>query len=210
MLDRAACERRVYRLAVLLTGDPVAATGVIAKVVGSQPDLAQLDSAHMDRLSVLRSREIRPAALVSDVVPPKTAEALAGLTAQQREAWVFARVYQTPPREMSRAMDCSSTAADRHLQLADAAMRRALGGDADAAAQRFREYSMTLDVPAFYREAQRRRRHMRLAVRLAIAAVIALLLGALAVWWSRPFDGRSPSGPAHAAGDSHTQTAPAR
>ena len=39
MLDRAACERRVYRLATLLTGNPVAATKVITQVVDAQPDL---------------------------------------------------------------------------------------------------------------------------------------------------------------------------
>ena len=55
MLDREACERRVYRLAALLTGNPVAATRVIRAVVGAQPDLRALDDAHMDRLTVLRS-----------------------------------------------------------------------------------------------------------------------------------------------------------
>ena len=47
MLDRVSCERRVYRLAVMLTGNPTAATRVISEVVNSQPDLSTLDSAHM-------------------------------------------------------------------------------------------------------------------------------------------------------------------
>jgi hypothetical protein len=58
MADRESCERRVYRLATLLTGNPKLATGVITAVVDAQPDLRRLDSAHMDRLTVLRSREI--------------------------------------------------------------------------------------------------------------------------------------------------------
>src|SRR5262245_27370010 len=43
MLDRESCERRVYRLATLLTGDPRAATAVIIRVVDAQPDLRRLD-----------------------------------------------------------------------------------------------------------------------------------------------------------------------
>src|SRR4030095_11058661 len=122
MLDREACERRVYRLATLLTGNPIAATKVIAQVVDAQPDLRNLDSAHMDRLTVLRSREVKPAMLVHELAPPEMAEALANLTPQQREAWVFARVYHVPEREVARAMDCSVTATQRHLELAETAL----------------------------------------------------------------------------------------
>ena len=60
-MERPSCERRVYRLATLLTGDPVAATRVIESVVSAQPDLRRLDNAHLDRLTILRSREINPA-----------------------------------------------------------------------------------------------------------------------------------------------------
>jgi hypothetical protein len=209
MPDRAACERRVYRLAAILTGDPIKATTVISQVVGSKPNLAELDSAHMDRLTVLRSREIRPATLVSDEVPLGVATALQALPAQQREAWVFARVYQTPPREMSRAMDCSSTAAERHLQLASAAMARVAGGaDADAA-RSFLRYSMSLDVPEFYRAAQRRRRRLRLAMLLVVIGILALAIAALAMWWSRPLDGRESIGAATPEAARAARTEPA-
>src|SRR5688572_23257240 len=106
MLVREACERRVYRLATLLTGNPVAAAGVIAQVMDAQPDLRQLDGPHMDRLTVLRSREIPSAMLVDDAVPVALAQALAGLTPQQREAWILCQVYRTPIREAAKAMDC--------------------------------------------------------------------------------------------------------
>ena len=76
MLNREACERRVYRLATLLTGNPVAATRVIESVVDAQPDLRRLDNTHMDRLTVLRSRELTPGRLVVETVPPAAAEAL--------------------------------------------------------------------------------------------------------------------------------------
>jgi len=189
MLDREACERRVYRLATLLTGNPVAATKVIAQVIDSQPDLRNLDSAHMDRLTVLRSREIVPATLVAETIPPAMASALAGLTPQQREAWVFARVYRAPDREAARAMDCSLTASQRHLELAEQAMDAKLGATASAARTAVLAYSMQLDVPGFYRVQRRRRQHARLATLLAVAALAAMVIAAILLWWSRPFSG---------------------
>ena len=189
MFDRAACERRVYRLATLLTGNPVAATRVIERVVDAQPVLANLDSAHMDRLTVLRSREVKPAVLVSDLVTLQISEATASLSPQQREAWVFARVYRVPEREMARAMDCSLTAAVRHLEQADAAINQRLGATASSAAPILLTYSMTLEVPRFYRLQQQRRRHSRIAVMILAAALSALTLAALVMWWSRPLNG---------------------
>jgi hypothetical protein len=206
MLDRASCERRVYRLAVMLTGNPIAATHVISAVVNSQPDLSQLDSAHMDRLTVLRSREIRPAALVHDEVEPRTAEAVSKLTPQQREAWVFGRVYRTPLREMSRAMDCSTTAAERHLLQADIVLRESTGHEPSIAAGQFLKCSLNLDVPEFYRAKQRLRRRIRRTLIWTAIALGTLLLAMLAVWWSRPFDNRP--GPTSAASQPQATTQP--
>jgi hypothetical protein len=190
MLDREACERRVYRLATLLTGNPIAATKVIAQVVDAQPDLRNLDSAHMDRLTVLRSREVKPAILVHELAPPEMAEALAKLTPQQREAWVFARVYHVPEREVARAMDCSVTATQRHLELAETALAARLGQRLSAAPATLLRYSMSIDVPQFYRIQRLRQGHWRMALMIIAAAIAALLIGAALVWWSRPLEGR--------------------
>ncbi len=177
MLDREACERRVYRLATLLSGDPTAAAGVIESVVGAQPDLTRLDGAHMDRLTVLRSREVKPAMLVSPVVDTQITGALCELSAQQREAWVFRHVYRLEPREAARAMDCSVTATDRHLHSAEAAMRKQLGAKTTEAAELLLHYSMALDVPEFHRARQRRRRRIKLALRwIAIVGVLAAII----------------------------------
>ncbi len=184
MLDRHACERRVYRLATLLTGNPIAATGVIRAVIGAQPDLGNLDNAHMDRLTVLRSREIAASTLVGEAIAGITASALADLAVQQREAWIFSRVYRLGDREMARAMDCSTTALKAHLDQAEAAMGKALGSAIDKAAGSLLDYSLSLEVPPFYRENLRKRRRMKLVGRaaiwlLAIAVVVAV------GWWVR-------------------------
>jgi hypothetical protein len=180
MPTRSACERRVYRLAALLTGNPVAATSVIEQVVDAQPRLDRLDSDHLDRLTVLRSREIPAAMLVDDAIPQAVAGGVAGLTAQQREVWVFTHVYRMPMRQAARAMDCSRTAATRHLEQAEGAVSREAGVGSAEAGELLLSYSMALDVPAFYRAARVRRRRLRLWLRVAgivliLAAVVALL-----------------------------------
>ena len=186
-MDRAACERRVYRLATLLTGNPIAATKVIAQVVDAQPDLRNLDSTHLDRLTVLRSREIKPAAIVDDLVPQLLSQALASLTPQQREAWVFTRVYRLTGRETASAMDCSVQATQRHLEQADAAMQRPDPvTSANDPTQALLSYSMSLDVPNFYRIERRRRRHTRLALLALGIAGAAIAIAALVLWWVRP------------------------
>jgi hypothetical protein len=183
-MDRAACERRVYRLATLLSGDPRAAVRVIEAVVDAQPDLRRLDAAHMDRLTVLRSREIPATALAGPDLPPRLGALLAALAPQQREAWVLERIYRLEPREAARAMDCSVTAGERHLAAADAAFAAA-GIDAAAAAAALLQLSRTLAVPAFHGARQRRRRHLRLGRRLAIAALLLVAAAVIGrgLWW---------------------------
>ncbi len=182
MVNRGACERRVYRLATLLTGNPVAAAQVISAVLDAQPDLSRLDSVHLDRLTVLRSREIDPGLLVGRGVPAAGAAALAALRPQQREAWVFVRIYGLTPRDAARAMDCSLTAMQRHLAQADAAVAGAVPADGTgAAASALREYTLGLDVPAFHRAARRRREAQRRV--LALLGAASLAAAALAVGW---------------------------
>ncbi len=122
-------------MATLLTGNPAAATRVIESVVEAQPDLRRLDNTHMDRLTVLRSRELRPGRLVVETVPPAATEALALLTSQQREAWVFTHVYRIEMRDAARAMDCSVTATRRHLQVAEEAVAERLGAAVEQAVE---------------------------------------------------------------------------
>lgn len=191
MLDRESCERRVYRLAVLLTGDPQAAVKVISQVLDSQPDLRNLDGAHMDRLTVLRSREVKPAAMADPGVLEEVAEAVSRLPVQQREAWVFARVYRMEPREMARAMDCSTTALTMHLEQADAALVRWLGRNASLAGEQVLRYSLALEVPRVYRAARFKQERWRLIfLRVAVVVtVLAFVVGA--VWLVRALTGEA-------------------
>lgn len=188
MLSREACERRVYRLAALVLGHPAAATAVIEAVLAARPDVSTLDGVHLDRLTLLRTREIPSAILVSDEVPLAVAQRLAALPMQQREAWVLARVYATPPRDAARSMDCSFHAFQQHLQAADAAMMAtdSVGGavvpGADAVAA-LRAWSRSLDLPEVYQRRRMRRQAVKrtLAAALLLALVLAAIIAAM-IW----------------------------
>ena len=185
MPDREACERRVYRLATLLTGNPNAAVDVIASVVGAQPDLSRLDNSHMDRLTVLRSREIKPSTLVGEQLGHQVSSALASLTSQQREAWVFAHVYRMPLREAAKAMDCSVHAAEQHLRSSTEAMAARAGSasEAAAAAAALLAYSMSLDVPQFFRQQQHRIRVRRRVFFIVTMLILAACIALGVAWW---------------------------
>lgn len=180
-MHRAACERRVYRLAALLTGSPIAAAEVIEHVLAAQPDLRRLDDARLDRLTILRCREAVPEAgiIADDSLPRVAAEALAGLRSQPREAWVLHRLYAMTPRDAARAMDCSRDAATRHLAEADA--RIAEAGPADRLAEALLAWTLELEIPAFHRVRIERRRRRRIVLRIAVVVVVVGLF-LLAAW----------------------------
>lgn len=182
MLDRQACERRVYRLAALLTGRRASAVRVIEQVLRAKPNLQSLDSEHMDRLTVLRSREQATATPDLPELDRNIATALADLTSQQREAWVFISVYQLDDRTAAKAMDCSFRAARQHHDLADAQLRTRLGRGVPDAAKRVREAMMQVDVPAFYRDRQRRRRRTK-RILLTLAIVAGALIAVAVLLW---------------------------
>jgi hypothetical protein len=184
MADRESCERRVYRLATLLTGNPNAAVDVIRSVVDAQPDLSRLDNSHMDRLTALRSREIRPSTLVAENLDHEVAAAVSSLTPQQREAWIFASVYRMPIREAAKAMDCSVHAAELHLRSASEAMSvRTRSASQSRATEGLLAYSMSLDVPEFFRRQRRQRQARRRAVLMAAALSLAIVIVLALAWW---------------------------
>lgn len=179
-LQHAACERRVYRLATLLTGDPDAATGVMEAVLRAQPDLRAMQSARLDRLTVLRCREVRSQPLHAEALRGEAARAIASLAAQAREVWLLVRAYGLPLREAARAMDCSVTATTRHLQRADETMAGVLGGGVGGSIEALRAHSKSLQVPAAYLARQDRRRRHRRVLTMVMLLLLALALLAIA------------------------------
>ncbi len=183
-IEHAACERRVYRLAALLTGDPDAATGIMEAVLRAQPDLRAMQSARLDRLTLLRCREVPARPLPAEVLGADAGHVIASLAAQPREAWMLVRAYGLPLRETARAMDCSVTATTRHLERADGAMAGALGGGVGPAIEAVRAYSKSLQVPAHHLARQERRRRQKRVLTVALLLLLALLVMTIVDWLS--------------------------
>ncbi len=165
--------------------------GVVESMVRAQPDLRVLDTARLDRLTVLRSREMAPGTpgrLPPDVLAADAAGALASLAAQPREAWLLARTYGLSSRETARAMDCSVTATVRHVERADDVMARTLGGPDGpcrgvvGAIEALRAYSTSLALPPRYLARQRRCRRRTQLLTMVLLVALALAVMAIADW----------------------------
>lgn len=170
---RRAYEARVWRLAFLLTGSRARAGELVVEVLGRRADPSELDAAHLDRLVVLASRHHTP----SPAPGADGAHArLLALPAQAKEAWILSRVDGLDELAVARAMDCSRTAARRHLVHADDLLAQA---DPKAFAERIRALadSESPEAGMAAHRAQARDLHRR---RLARAAAIIALLGSLA------------------------------
>ncbi|MFM9996649.1 MAG: hypothetical protein ACKVU4_12725 [Phycisphaerales bacterium] len=180
-----AVERRIWRLAFLLTADPDRAAALIDDVLDSGPDPATLEPARLDRLIVLRSREGAGAAGAATPTPvagmsgeaARTLRAALKLPPQPLEAWVLARVDELDDLHVSRAMDCSRTAAGHHLEAADAAMRRSLADGFDAGLAALRAFADALDlgpIIAHHRALARRRRTRGSLIVIGVVGLVVL------------------------------------
>jgi hypothetical protein len=187
---RDALERRIWRLAFLLTGDPAGAAALVDRILDAQPHPEKLDPAHLDRLVIQQAREMGRATKAPGSIahargdaPPLDPVAQRALTAaltmphQPLEAWVLVRVDEVDELRMSRAMDCSRTAARNHLAAGDEQMRSKLGGDLDAGVAALRAMADSLDpgpIIAAHRVLRKKQRRRRVGVVSAVVAIVVL------------------------------------
>lgn len=184
-----AFERRIWRLAFLLTGDGAVAADVIDAVLRDQPDPASLEPARLDRLVVLHTREARSrraggAPPLPDSKAARALQAVVTLEHQPREAWVLTHLDDLEELRVSRAMDCSRTAAARHLEAAEGAMKAALGADLAACVEALRRAADDLDPVAIImrqRARRRRERNRRALIGAGLAIIAAAAAGLIAL-----------------------------
>ena len=190
--SRRSAEARAWRLALLLTRDAEQAAEVAIQVRKAQPKLERLDPRRLDRLVVLRSREVaqrrrrRPTPAQEAAPPPEQVrallDALRRLGHQVQEAWIFARVDELGEIEMARSMDCSKSAAARFLAEADSALAES-PGDLPARIEALRAWLASLapqEAIEARRAVHRRRRRIKAAAWL-IGAALAAGAGAAAL-----------------------------
>lgn len=180
--QRAAQERRIWRLAHLLTGDAATATALVDRVLDAQDSPESLEWARLDRLVIQQAREMvgeadsrRPAGEGAGAdLAHRTLNAALEMERQPLEAWVLARIDDLDELHMARAMDCSRTALRNHLAAGDEHMRAKLGEGAAAAVAALKKYADGLDpgpIIAVHRKKRRKERNRR---RLVVAGAIGI------------------------------------
>lgn len=187
MPDPVACVRRLYRLSILLTLDVSVARRALKRILTTSHRIDRIDSAHLDRLTILGCREIGAVNPATLAIASPGLDYLAALSMQQREAWVLARVYRVPEREMARSMDCSTTAARRHLELAD--KRMADVPDQTEFVDELLRFTLALDAPSVeIRRQQRRHRWRRSRPWIVLVLILGMLIAAFVVartWYAQ-------------------------
>jgi hypothetical protein len=185
--QRRAYEARVWRLAFLLTGYTSAASELIGRVLRAQPDVLSVDPSRLDRLVILQAREwaARRRGLQASSPPlspegARTLTAALGMNHQLLEAWVLARVDGMEGLSVSRAMDCSNTAAANHLAEADREMGERLGPALAAGLGALRADADRLDPRPFLEASRPKRR--RGGGRRLLVMLIALGAAAIGLW----------------------------
>lgn len=172
MATHDECERHIYRLALLLTGSPERAIHVIRAVRKAQPDLTRLDRAHLERLTILRSREQPAGSFRVPQLNDRLVRFLAALDQQPREAWILTHAFELDRRSAAKAMDCSVNALQLHLDRAYEAMAGAgLPAEAPAALTAF---IGEVRLPETYIEQRRRTARIR-RIAIILGMVVAVL-----------------------------------
>lgn len=157
--------------------DKPAGTGPTA-----DPRIAPAVTGRPARDSVTVASGAMPAEVAAAIVR----DAAAALPRQALEAWILTRIEQLDEVRVARAMDCSRTAAERHLRRADELMQPVLAGRAEgepaAALDLLRAALDRLDPgPEVKAVRARVRRARRLRVALALLCIVAGVLAVVAV-----------------------------
>jgi hypothetical protein len=196
---RHLLERRIWRLSFLLTGNELAAADLVDRVQRAH-DVQTLDPVHLDRLVIQQAREMLGTAMgprrTQRRTPPQSPLAqnaapeamrlfavVQSLPEQPREAWVLARIDDLELLHISRAMDCSNTATQNHLNAGDEQVRAETKDEHNAALSALRLFADHLDPGPIIADQRARRRAQRARRAGIIAVLIAtvLLIAALAL-----------------------------
>lgn len=206
---RGQYEAYVWRLAMLLTDDAVAAEWILNSILRSQPDLLRVGETRRDRMVVLRAREwargdnnprsrrereraVRRSSQQAGQAPHERFSgeakqlwvAARQLDRQRFEAWLLLDVVGTPEIDASRSLDCSKSAMLNHAQAAREALMPLFDGDLSAAAARLRVQIQEWDAGPALEVARERRRQilLRRRITLAIWIIVLLLIMGVLVW----------------------------
>lgn len=185
-----ALQRRVYRLALLLTDRAAHAEAILTHVVEAHRDLRAVGESQLEQHAVFDARVWRAAASsdppaegsVSAMLDPDSDAAelwrtVVAMPGQPREAWILRDLEGVGPVPAARAMDCSRNAInDVHLPAARSIIDDALGSRAADARQALAHALEAVRADAAIDAAARRRRAAATRRRALTAVGFAALL----------------------------------
>ena len=188
--QRAAFERRTWRLALLLTGDAWGASRTLDGVARTVGDLSKIDAVRLDRMIVTQARDVAslPASKRGysddEPLPPEgpvaeTFKVLRQMKPQPREAWVLSHVDELDAIHVARAMDASKTASGHHREAAEALLAERLGEDAGKGIEGLRTWTDEIDPEPWltmHRERVQRRRRIKWIV-VGVVVVLVVVCG---------------------------------
>ncbi|MEO1128681.1 MAG: hypothetical protein AAFX05_03120 [Planctomycetota bacterium] len=185
-MDRSeAYQRRVWRLALLLTDSGAHADATLAQVLRTQSDILRVGESRLERMVVLASRQTtasggeRPlnSLLELDESAGRLWNAVRQLEQQPREAWLFRDLEGADLIPAARAMDCSRTALEQvHRKAALESLQATLGDHYDDALVSLRSTLEAIDPTEALELATTVVRQARARRRLVTVVVIVLLL----------------------------------
>lgn len=205
-MDREeALQRRVIRLALLLTAEPSRAADALAIILSTNPDILRIGESRIDRMIIQHARgELAPKTASVTDIPLQTVVSLSEparrlwnasrtLDTQPREAWILRDLEEMDEIPTARAMDCSRTAIESvHRPAALNTLRQALPEDYDTALDDLRAALERLDPdPMLVRARAARDRTLRrrrittvilIGVLLACFALLTYILFDLLAW----------------------------
>ncbi|MHC4976742.1 MAG: RNA polymerase sigma factor [Planctomycetota bacterium] len=141
-----------------------------------KPWLVRVRERHLRARGEALPAEQQPPTEVFDGIALVAFRACERLDRQQMEAWLLHRVEDLDLRQAARAMDCSTSALQRHLERAEASLGQTLGGEYVEAIERLRAQSRGVETLPSLRWMRDRVRRSRATRRVVVGIALVLLL----------------------------------
>ncbi|MFG0258070.1 MAG: sigma factor-like helix-turn-helix DNA-binding protein [Phycisphaerales bacterium JB043] len=165
---------RVRRLVILRSREES-----LTREPTSRPWFERVRARHLQARGEHREERSDTRPEVFDGIALVALRACERLDRQQMEAWLLHRVEDLDLRQAARAMDCSTSALQRHLERAEESLTRTLGGEYVEAIDSLRAQSRRERVLAsllWTRERLRRARTLRRVVVMGVGVLVAIAL----------------------------------
>ena len=191
MEDRERTERRIWRRALTLTGNPDGASWVLANAWKANANVMRLGESRALRLTAIKSRAwIGANGGYAGNRTPANAEALTDdarrfrgalreLEPSAREIWLLKNVVALDEMEIARGLGCTREVVDRYSQAAEHGLMATLGPDMHAGANAWAGFIGSISAADAIEQAQHMQRAIRTRKRIVSLIQIVVVLAVM-------------------------------